>query len=159
MLGLLTAALVGLLDSPISWDHHWVWVVPGIMVAVHYAVRARQAGHQRAALGCAAVAAGMLLVYAPWPGGLWSLRTSGPGNFTHGLIWAGPNSLVKTFVAVGDKPWFLEYHWSGLQVIAGNAYVLAGLALLAILGFIALTSPARAQVSKPGLPDPAKSSA
>jgi alpha-1,2-mannosyltransferase len=149
MLGLLTAALVGLLDSPISWDHHWVWVVPGIMVAVHYAVRAWQAGHRRAAFGCAAVAAGMQLVFAPWPGGLWSLRTSGPGNFTHGLIWAGPDSPVKTYVALGDKPWFLEYHWSGLQVIAGNAYVLAGLALLAILGFTALTSPARARAAEP----------
>ncbi|MBO0804956.1 MAG: DUF2029 domain-containing protein [Nocardiopsaceae bacterium] len=37
MLGLLTAALVGLLDSPISWDHHWVWVMPGMMAAAHYA--------------------------------------------------------------------------------------------------------------------------
>ena len=159
MLGLLTAALVGLLDSPISWDHHWVWVVPGIMVAVHYAVRAWQAGRRPAAFGCAAIAVGMQLVFAPWPGGLWSLRTSGPGNFTHGLIWAAPSSLVKTYVAEGDKPWFLEYHWSGLQVIAGNAYVLAGLALLAILGFIALTSPGRAQAAEPRAHDPASASA
>jgi hypothetical protein len=32
--------LVGLLDSPISWDHHWVWVVPGMMAAAHYGWRA-----------------------------------------------------------------------------------------------------------------------
>ena len=52
MLGLLTAALVGLLDSPISWDHHWVWVVPGMMAAGHYAARAWRAGRHRAAYWC-----------------------------------------------------------------------------------------------------------
>ena len=149
MLGLLTAALVGLLDSPISWDHHWVWVVPGMMVAVHYAVRAWRAGNQRRAFGCGAIAAGMFLVFAAWPGDLWSVRTSGPGNFTFGLIWAGPYTPVKTYIAIGDKPWFLEYHWAGLQVLSGNAYVLAGLVLLAILGFTALMTPARSRAEQP----------
>ena len=50
MLGLLTAALVGLLDSPISWDHHWVWVVPAMMAAGHYAARAWQARKRAASL-------------------------------------------------------------------------------------------------------------
>src|SRR5579862_1330185 len=40
MLGVLMAALTGLLVSPISWDHHWIWVVPGVVVAGHYAVKA-----------------------------------------------------------------------------------------------------------------------
>ena len=39
MLALLTAALTALLVSPISWDHHWVWIAPGVVVAVHYAVQ------------------------------------------------------------------------------------------------------------------------
>jgi alpha-1,2-mannosyltransferase len=144
MLGLLTAALVGLLDSPISWDHHWVWVVPGMMVAAHYAVRAWRDGRRRGAFGCAALVAGMLLVFAPWPGSLWSVHTTGPGNFTHGLIWAAPNTAVTKYVKYGDQPWFLEYHWSGLQVLAGNAYVLAGLVLLVLLGFTALMSSLQA---------------
>ena len=38
--GLLACALTGLLVSPISWDHHWVWIVPGVAVAAAYAVRA-----------------------------------------------------------------------------------------------------------------------
>ena len=29
------AALTGLLVSPISWDHHWVWIAPGALVAAH----------------------------------------------------------------------------------------------------------------------------
>jgi alpha-1,2-mannosyltransferase len=147
MLGLLMTALVGLLDSPISWDHHWVWVVPGMMVAVHYAVRAWQAGRRLGAFGCAALAAGMFLVFAAWPGGLWSLRTTGAGNFTFGLIWAGPYTPVKTYIAIGDKPWFLEYHWAGLQVLSGNGYVFAGLVLFAILGVAALASSAPAAAS------------
>lgn len=34
MLGVVTCALTGLLISPVSWGHHWVWVVPGLIVAV-----------------------------------------------------------------------------------------------------------------------------
>jgi len=147
LLGLLTAALVGLLDSPISWDHHWVWVVPGMMAAGHYAVRAWQAGRRGGALGCAALAVALLLIFAPWPGNLWSLLTSGPGNFTKGLIWAGPNSSVKLYVADGDLPSFKEYHWAGLQNLSGNAYILTGVALLILLVVIALRS--RRGVSNP----------
>jgi len=44
VLGLLGAALTGLLVSPISWDHHWVWIAPGALVAGHYAVRAWRSG-------------------------------------------------------------------------------------------------------------------
>jgi len=58
MLGLLTAALTGLLVSPISWDHHWVWIVPGAVVAGHYAVQAWRRGAPKAAwaIGLLAVA-------------------------------------------------------------------------------------------------------
>jgi alpha-1,2-mannosyltransferase len=140
MLGILTTALIGLLDSPISWDHHWVWVVPGMMAAVHYAVRAWQPGRRGRAAGCAALAGGMFLVFAPWPGKLWGVITTGPGNFTHGLIWSAPNTPVTRYIALGDQPWFLEYHWQALQVLAGNAYVLSGLVFLVILGFTALTA-------------------
>jgi alpha-1,2-mannosyltransferase len=138
MLGILTAALVGLLDSPISWDHHWVWIVPGMMAAGHYAVRAWQAGSRRAAVGCAALAGALLLIFAPWPGSLWGVPTTGPGNFTKGLIWAAPYSPVKLYIELGDQPYFKEYHWTGLQDLAGNAYILTGIALLILLTVIAL---------------------
>jgi alpha-1,2-mannosyltransferase len=39
-LGVLTCAVTGLLISPISWSHHWVWAVP---VAMLLAVRAPRA--------------------------------------------------------------------------------------------------------------------
>ena len=164
MLGILATALVGLLDSPISWDHHWVWAVPGMMAAVHYAVRAWRAGKRPLAAGCAVLAVCLFLVFVPWPGKLWSVLTSGPGNFTHGLIWAAPNTPVTRYIALGDQPWFLEYHWHTLQLLAGNAYVLTGLALLVILGFTALTAarvapasagPAAVEQATPGEAGPA----
>jgi alpha-1,2-mannosyltransferase len=133
MLAIVTTSLVGLLDSPISWDHHWVWVVPGMMVAAHYAVRAWRDGRRRDFVGCLAVAAALLLVFAPWPGKLWGAPESGPSAFTYGLIWAGPSDKVSTYVAIGDQPWFKEYHWTVLQSLAGNAYVLTGIAMLVIL--------------------------
>ena len=150
MLGLLTAALIGLLDSPISWDHHWVWVVPGMMVAGHYAVRFWQAGRRLVGVGCAALAAALLLIFAPWPGSLWGVPTTGPGNFTKGLIWAGPYTPVKVFIATGDHPWFKEYHWAGLQNLSGNAYVLIGLALLILLAVVALRARRQLRPGRPG---------
>ena len=138
MLAILATALVGLLDSPISWDHHWVWVVPGMMAAAHYASRAWQAGQRHAARSCAALAGALLLIFAAWPGALWSVPVTGAGDFTNGLIWAGPNSRVTQYTLFGDKRGFLEYHWRGLQNLSGNAFVLAGLALLALLAVVAV---------------------
>jgi hypothetical protein len=108
------------------------------MTAGHYAPRAWRAGHRAGAGGCGALALALLLVFAPWPGQLWSDVPAGAGDFTSGLIWAGPNSPTSRYQLFGDQPWFAEYHWHGLQNIAGNAYVLAGLALLVLLTVIAL---------------------
>jgi alpha-1,2-mannosyltransferase len=65
----LALALGGLLASPISWSHHWVWVVPAIM----YAVATRH-------LVVAWVAAGIFYVAPMWllpAGGGAELRLSG----------------------------------------------------------------------------------
>jgi alpha-1,2-mannosyltransferase len=128
MAGLLTCALTGLLCSPISWDHHWVWVVPGAVVAAVYAVRA--GGAWRWAL--AGVAAGLVLVFAAWPASLWHLRAN-TGGYFEGLIWVPPLTNPERYLRIGDKPWFAEYHWHGLQLIFGNLYVLTGMALFAAL--------------------------
>jgi len=54
-------------------------------------------------------------------------------TFSLGLIWAAPNTNPLDYFAHGDRPWFYEYHWHGLELLAGNSYLLGGLALLAIL--------------------------
>jgi alpha-1,2-mannosyltransferase len=112
--GWLTCALTGLLVSPISWDHHWVWIVPALVVLADAAVRAR--GAARWAYG--ALAAGVAALFGAWP--------------DH---WAGPGALVPQGLLgffIGPHPVHLKYHLYGLQVISWNLYVLVGLALFAL---------------------------
>ncbi len=40
MLGILTCALTGLMISPISWAHHWLWIAPALVVTADMALRA-----------------------------------------------------------------------------------------------------------------------
>ena len=82
----------------------------------------------------------LLAIFAPWPGNLWGEHNTGPGNFTQGLIWDGPYTPVTKYVEYGDLPWFKEYHWTFLQDLAGNAYILVGIALLVLLTVVALRS-------------------
>jgi glycosyl transferase family 87 len=139
--GILACALTGLLVSPVSWDHHWVWIVPGVATAGYYALRAMRAGPPAPwwrsaarwpAAGFWALAGGLIALFAAWPGSLWS-EPGDLGHFSLGLIWAPPNTDPVYYFAHGDRPWFYEYHWRGLQLLTGNAYVLGGLALMAIL--------------------------
>ncbi|MDX6338170.1 MAG: alpha,2-mannosyltransferase [Streptosporangiaceae bacterium] len=204
--GLLACALTGLLVSPISWDHHWVWIVPGVAVAAAYAVRAMHApadavragvtggapGTEGADAGPArvparagsagpgsagaggsgtgaprggaaageapgsgeaatasgrlswrravcwpaagywALAVALLALYGAWPGRLWG-EPSDLGQFSLGLLWQPPNTDPEVYYRHGDRPWFAEYHWHGIQLLTGNAFLLGGLALLGIL--------------------------
>lgn len=147
MLGLLTTALTGLLVSPISWDHHWVWVVPGLMAAAHYGAVAWRRRRRAPALLLGATVVAGLLVFAPWPGRLWGAPVLAPGFFTWGLIWAAPDSSVAYFMKHGDRSWYEEYHWHHLQALAGNSYVLAGLAALVILCVTAAALTRRSRAS------------
>lgn len=89
-LAVCTASYGMLLASPISWDHHWVWLVPTVLALwVSELPRAR-------------VVAGVLAATAFSRAIWWS-------PFRHGR----------------------EYDWSLAEGIAGNAYVLAALVLLA----------------------------
>jgi hypothetical protein len=49
------------------------------------------------------------------------------------------NPLI--YFRLGDRRRYAEYHWHGLQLITGNLYVLAGIALLGLLVAWALTAP------------------
>jgi alpha-1,2-mannosyltransferase len=140
--GLMACGLVAQLISPISWDHHWVWFIPGTAVLIDAAVRSargtRLAGTDQARAGRAGVAAWwyalagvVILLFAAWPD-FWD---SSAGLLQGGLINYAPASSW----AQGDSPAFAEYHWHGLQLIAGNLYVLIGLALLVVIAVTAYT--------------------
>jgi alpha-1,2-mannosyltransferase len=156
---LLATALTGLLVSPVSWDHHWVWIALGVAVTAHYAVaaarRAPSTGGARRPwrLGAArwlwALAAGMVFFFAAWPDAIWeTARTL--GNFSLGFLWAQANTNPIKFAQHGDQPGYVEYHWHGFQLLWGNAYILAGVVLLLILLGIGLrlrNRPPSAEVS------------
>ena len=93
-----------------------------------------------------ALAAAMLVVYGAWPGRLWG-EPDDLGQFSLGVIWQPPSTDPEVYYRYGDRPWFAEYHWHGLELLTGNAFLLGGLALLAVLIAAALrtrttTSPA-----------------
>jgi alpha-1,2-mannosyltransferase len=137
MLGLAACALTGLLVSPISWDHHWVWIVLAVPVLVHYALRAR--GLARWAwIGLAGL---VPAIFGAWPVWLWG-ETPHPLGWTLGLIWAPPS---------GDNR---ELGWHGFQLIVGNAYVLTGLALFVLLLVVALTTYRSSRAKDLGRPLP-----
>ena len=163
---LLMAALTGLLVSPISWDHHWVWIAPGALVAAHYSVRAVRRGARKAvpargglggppplaSIALGILAAGIVAWFGAWPARLFTAKLN-LGNDSLGLLWIPVNTNPIYYQRYGDQPWFTEYHWHGLALIAGNAYVLAGLALFGLLGVLALLlpPPAKEHTDEPGV--------
>lgn len=60
VLALICVALFGLVVSPISWSHHWVWVLPAMLVAAVLAYR-----HRSAALAAVTLAGIALMVWTP----------------------------------------------------------------------------------------------
>ena len=152
--GLLMAALTGLLVSPISWDHHWVWIAPGALVAAHYAVqafkgRARRRRARGTAWALGILAAGIVAWFGAWPARLFTAKLN-LGNDSLGLLWIPRNTNPVYYQWYGDRPWFTEYRWHGLALIAGNAYVLAGLALFGLLLAVSLLLPAKEHDDEPG---------
>ena len=123
--GLMAAALTALLVSPISWDHHWVWIAPGLALIVDAAVRAGRAGRTWLRAGWYALAAVVLLLFAAWPD-FWNAKA---GLLQGGLINYAP---AQSFPS-GDNPAYKEYHWHGLQLIAGNLELLVGLGLFVVV--------------------------
>jgi alpha-1,2-mannosyltransferase len=121
MLGLVTCALTGLLISPISWDHHWVWIVLAAPVLVYYALQSRGLARWTwLGLGVLVTA-----LFGAWPTSLW--KTSRASGWNWGLIWGPPDTHNR------------ETGWHGFQLIVGNTYVLTGLAMFALLVVAALT--------------------
>ncbi len=154
--GVLTCALTGLLASPISWDHHWVWVVPWVAALAGYAAH-RGAAFRSAPLAIAALVTGL---FAAWPGSLLG-EAADPGGFSLGLIWLPPNANPGTYYQLGDRPWYPEYHWHGSELVTGNLYVLTGLAgflLLIAFALVRFRGAIRLQAQSAARPTAAPSS-
>jgi alpha-1,2-mannosyltransferase len=127
--GLMAAALTALLISPISWDHHWVWIAPSLALIVDAAVRAGRAGQTGLRAAWYALAAVVLLLFAAWPD-FWNAKA---GLLQGGLINYAPAQGFPS----GDNPAYKEYHWHGLQLLAGNLELLVGLGLFVVVLVVA----------------------
>jgi alpha-1,2-mannosyltransferase len=110
MVGVLVCALTGLLVSPVSWSHHWVWVAPMLVVLAELATRPLVLPQdRRRRLACWLGAAAVAVLFS-------------------GVLWTVPSPAVQGHVMTGPE-----------QLI-GDLYVLAGvLGLGVVAGLLALT--------------------
>ena len=114
MAGVVCCAVTGLLISPISWTHHWVWDIPLLVWLTTAAWRRRSAA--RAGGSCAVAAAYVV---------------------TAGAVLAG----AAVFSDYTPLPWPGHPPDAG-RMLASDLYVLFGLAVLAGTG-VALTLATR----------------
>jgi len=132
--GWITCALTGLLLSPISWDHHWVWIVPVLALLADSAARARGAARW-AYLALAAAAASVF--------GAWPQYWTGPLAFV-------PHGLLGFFI--GPHPELEKYHLHGVQVLSWNLFVLAGVVMVAIAVVVAARTRLARRAPGPAAP-------
>jgi alpha-1,2-mannosyltransferase len=122
LLGVTVTAVTGLLVSPVSWTHHWIWMVPLLGLA---AVPEWSLG-LRIALGSAVV-----LLFGWWP-----LRI-GP----HGALDATAPLRPSGWLRIAPHDLGQELHWTAGQLVYGNYYVLSGLAFLVLGAFLVARLP------------------
>lgn len=60
VLALICVAMFGLVVSPVSWSHHWVWALPAVLVTGVLAVR-----HRSIAMGMVSATGVLLTYFAP----------------------------------------------------------------------------------------------
>ncbi len=118
LLGLVACAATGLLVSPVTWSHHYVYVVPALVLAAY---GPRRLGYR--VLGAALVVG----LFGWWPVPVGHQGGYGPEArlLPRGLLLLAPNRGNRATV---------EFTWHGLELIAGNYYVLT------LLVFIAATA-------------------
>jgi alpha-1,2-mannosyltransferase len=154
LLAVCVTAVTGLLISPISWNHHWVWAVPVLVWT--FARLPRSLPSRWRPFGWLAAAATFLVFLAlpkhpttPYP--LAPVHASpgitDPLAHVTGWIWLMP--------MYGNDGYF----WSGTQIIVGNLYVIFGLIFLLVAwGYLTLAqrrvSPAAAPAEELS-PEPA----
>ncbi len=66
----------------------------------------------------------------------------------HGADSCGPDLVrASQLFAIGDHPWFAEYHWHGPQFLVGNLYILVGLLFVALGPIASMNGVAMAAVA------------
>jgi alpha-1,2-mannosyltransferase len=125
--GILTCALTGLLVCPVSWEHHWVWAAPAIVLAADAVARLWRPGEVAPAFPGGPRRAALLRHRWAWLAAAALLAVP---------FFADPPSIVPASAVQG-------YGDHGTQLLAGNIYVIAGLVILGLAG-LALADSRRA---------------
>jgi alpha-1,2-mannosyltransferase len=135
--GWVLVGLTSLLVSPISWDHHWVWVIP-LITLLAGEMMAGQTWRRWLYLAGAVV---VTAIFGSWP---WN--------------YSGPDAYVPQRGLVG---WFvrppLSYNvlqLQGWQLLTWNLFVVAGLVIFVIMLVVAWVSWRRSRVAVPPPPPP-----
>ena len=118
LLGVVTCAATGLLVSPVSWSHHYVYVIPALVLAAY---GPRRLGYR---------IAGVALIVGLF--GFWPVPIGTEGDYDPRARLL-PRGLLRFAPNRGPD---LEFTWRGLELIAGNYYVVV------LLVFIAATAGA-----------------
>jgi alpha-1,2-mannosyltransferase len=138
---IVLCSVTGLLISPISWTHHWVWaVVPGLALVV--------AGDRRRGTGAPEPETDGVL---PARSGDWSrvrnwaARAAGTAVLVFLFVmWPRPQQVnhVTELLPAGllrltPNGYGVEKTWHGWQLISGNYYVILGaVAIAAAAGYL-----------------------
>lgn len=120
-------ALFGLLASPVSWMHHYVWVVIYLFIGcvVLWRVRQDRRGQSTEGAGVTADSSGDASLFARrWPGFAW-------------LIATGVVCIVLEPTAVAPTGHNAEMTWSLVWHLVGNAYLWWTLVAYPALWFLA----------------------
>ena len=121
LLGAVVCGATSLLVSPVSWSHHWVYVLPALVLAAY--------GPAQRSLRVAGATVVMVLF------GCWPVPIGGDGGIHLSAGWL-PRGLLRLVPHYGTAgPGNPELHWHGLDVITGNYYVLAALVFIPAVAF------------------------
>jgi alpha-1,2-mannosyltransferase len=113
--GWVTCAVTGVLISPISWDNHWIWIVPLLAVLADAGLAARGA----ARWGYWGFGVGLAAVFTDWP-----VHVTGRLAFVpHGLVGFDVHRHPMTEI----------FHLHGIQLVSWNLFVLGGLVMFAFM--------------------------
>ena len=127
--GWTLVGITSVLVSPISWDHHWVWIVPFLALLVGLAMTARPVAR-----------AGYLVIVVLTAGimGSWPWRWSGPKAFVP------RRGLLGWFVKPPEVTQLMVLH--GWKLLTWNLWVVAGIVIyLALLVAAVVAWPKRPQ--------------